>query len=62
MYNSEDVKMKFEILINEAFDWLIDVITNVDDINDVMTRIDKFIDQCKYKSFKVRTFSRQKYE
>ena len=47
--------MKYEILTNEAFDWLIEVITKVDDINDVMSRIDKVIDQCKYKSFKIYT-------
>ena len=39
MYNSVDGKMKYEILTNEAFDWLIEVITEVDDINDVIPEL-----------------------
>ena len=62
MFNSPDGDLKFQIITDDAFDWLVDTIENVSDIDEVVRRIENMLNEAKYKSYSRKTLSRKKYE
>ena len=59
-YNTKDGNEKFEILTNNLFDWLIQIIEEVDDSESVINLIEKTLEKIKFKSYKVKKFSNDK--
>ena len=62
MFNTKNGDVKFELLTDDGVPWLLDVVENTSDINDVMKKLDNFLKKCKFKSYNLRSFSRKKFE
>ena len=56
MYNSKDGDLKYRILTDDLFDWLMKVIDSDIDNEQIVELIDKNIEKIKFKSYKSKSF------
>ena len=56
-YNTTDGDLKYEILTNDLFDWMMNLLMKSDDIDSIVTQIDKNIKKIKFKSYNVKSCS-----
>ena len=58
---SEDGNLKFRILTDSLFTWLLDVIENEKDINVVIEKMEKSLLKIKFRSYNLKSFSRKQF-
>ena len=62
MYNTQDGDLMYEMITDDAADWVLQLIDESNDIDSVMDRINALILKAKYKCYNIRSFSRKQYE